>query len=172
MARDASLTAVAKITAAIGLAGDVRVQLLCDGPERLKRITDAFVGLSPNDARPASVARVSIQGNGVLIRFSGVDDRTAAARLRNLYLFVGETDAAKPREGSYPIDELLGCTVTSVDGTVLGTIRDVYNLPGHDAWGVWTGKEEVMVPAVKAWVHSVDVKARRVVLTPAEGMFP
>lgn len=171
MDRERSLTAVAKITSSVGLAGDVRVTLLCESPARLKKITAAFVGRTAERARPVEIASVKVQGNGVLIRFTGIDDRTSSDVFRNQFVFIDSADVKPPATGAYPIDALIGCAVTTVDGKELGTIRDVYSLPGNDVWTVWTGSEEVMVPAVREWVKRVDLTARVVVLTPVEGLF-
>lgn len=165
------LTAIARIVNAVGLKGDLRVQLLCSGPERLERLTSVFVGGSANDVVQRQFIGVRVQQNGILVRLSGVDDRSAADLERGRFIFVRDEESEAPAEGSVRIDDLVGYDVVDLEGRHWGVIRDVYALPANDMWSVWTGSKEVLVPAVAAWVSSVDPSGRRVVLKSGEGLF-
>lgn len=165
------LTAVARIQSAVGLRGDLRVQLLCSGPDRLERLIDVFVGAGTEKTTRHQFRSVRVQQNGILVRLSGVEDRTAAEKLRGHFLFVADTDVEPPPAGTVRIDDFVGYEVVDEAGKLRGTIREVYALPVNDLWGVWTGTREVLIPAVAAWVSCVDTAARRVVLTRSEGLF-
>jgi 16S rRNA processing protein RimM len=170
-ASPAGLTAIARIVNAVGLRGDLRVQLLCSGPERLARLTTVFVGSSPVGAVQRTFAGVRVQQNGILVQLSGVEDRTAADLQRGNFIFVRDEESEAPADGSVRIDDLVGFDVIDLDGRHWGVIRDVYALPANDMWSVWTGSKEVLVPAVAAWVSRVDAPGRRVILKSGEGLF-
>ena len=165
------LTAVARFVKAVGLAGDLKVELLCDGPDRLRGLSDIWIGRSAESAFPAKISEIRVQGNGVLVRIESWRDRSKSEQHRGAFIFVQEADTVRPKRGTVRIDDLIGCEVESEDGIPLGVIREVYSLPGGDAWGVWTGSQEVLVPAVKHWIRSVDIKRRRVVVARTEGLF-
>ncbi len=169
--KSAGLTAVARILTTVGLKGDLKVQLLCSGPERLERLTSIEVG--PTDGATVShrFLGVRAQTNGVMVRISDVDDRTTAERLRGQFIFVADADAEEPDEGAVRVDDLIGFAVVDQAGRQRGVIREVYSLPANDIWSVWTGSKEVLVPAVAAWIGKVDREIRRVVLSSTEGLF-
>jgi 16S rRNA processing protein RimM len=167
----ADLTAVARIQSVVGLRGDLRVQLLCSGPDRLGRLREVFVGMGTDTATRYQFQSVRVQQNGILVRLSGVEDRTAAEKLRGHFIFVTDADAEPPAAGSVRIDDFVGYEVVDEAGKLRGTIREVYTLPANDMWGVWTGTREVLIPAVAAWVSRVDSAKRRVELTRSEGLF-
>lgn len=165
------LTAVARIQSAVGLRGDLRVQLLCSGPERLERLRDVFVGTAIDKVTLHQFQGVRVQQNGILLRLSGVEDRTAAEKIRGHLVFVADADVEPPPAGSVRLDDFVGYEVVDETGKVRGTIQEVYTLPANDMWGVWTGTREALVPAVAAWVSRVDTAKRRVVLARSEGLF-
>jgi len=74
--------------------------------------------------------------------------------LRGAYLeWVAEPDAELGR-GEYFWHEVIGATVSSVDGTALGTVRDVYRSGGAEVFLVDGGAYgEFDVPAVRAFIR-------------------
>lgn len=165
------LTAVAKILTTVGLKGDLKVDLYCSGPERLRRLKTVSVGPDPASTIDLRFEGVRVQTNGIMVRLSGVADRTAAERLRGQFIFVVDAEAEDPGPGAVRVDDLIGFTVVDQQGRDRGVIDEVYAMPAYDLWSIRTGSKGVLVPAVAAWIASVDRKARRVVLASTEGLF-
>ena len=68
------------------------------------------------------------------------------------------SDAKLPK-GTWFIQELFDCTVID-DNTdkILGTISDVSETGANDVWHIKTPDGEVLIPAIKQVVVSVDVE--------------
>ena len=78
-------------------------------------------------------------------------------------------DAELPR-GAYFWHEVIGTTVTGVDGAVLGTVRDVYRSGGAEVYLVDGGPYgEFDVPAVRAFVR-VFAPRRGEIVVDAEAL--
>lgn len=167
----AGMTAVARILTTVGLKGDLKVELLCSGPDRLERLADVAVGPDPSSTRTYRFEGVRVQANGIMVQLVEVSDRTTAERLRGQFLFVPDAATEPPEEGSVRVDDLIGFMVVDREGRERGVVREVYAMPANDLWGVWTGTKEVLVPAVAAWVDRLDREGRRVVLASTEGLF-
>ncbi|MCU0452479.1 MAG: ribosome maturation factor RimM [Bacteroidetes bacterium] len=165
------LTAVAKILTTVGLKGDLKVELLCSGPDRLDRLSAVAVGPDPASTVAYRFQGVRVQTNGIMVRLAEIADRTAAERLRGQFIFVPDAEAEPPQEGSVRVDDLIGFTVVDQDGRERGVVREVYAMPVYDLWGVWTGSKEVLIPAVAAWIDRLDRERRLVVLASIEGLF-
>jgi hypothetical protein len=93
-------------------------------------------------------------GPGWRLRFKEVTSREAADALRGAYLeWVAGPDAELGR-GEYFWHEVVGAAVRGVDGTELGTVRDVYRSGGAEVFLVDGGPYgEFDVPAVRAFVR-------------------
>lgn len=93
-----------------------------------------------------------------MVKLSGVDDRTRAEGVRGSYL---EADERLPAPaGAWYHEDLIGLDVETASGRPLGRIADVLGMPANDVWVAG----DVLVPATKDAVLSVDLEARRVVV--------
>ncbi len=150
-----------------GLAGAVRVEILTDQPER--RYAAGSVLYREGDLAPLTVTWSSpvADGPGWRLQFAEVRSRTAAEALRGAYLEVAAgPEAALPR-GAYFWHEVVGATVTSTDGTVLGTVRDVYRSGGAEVFIVDGGPYgEFDVPGVRDFVRIFAPKRGEIVVDP------
>ncbi len=108
----------------------------------------------------------------VLVRLEGVGDRSAAAALRGLELFVAAEERAPLPEGRYYVDDVVGLEAVDPDDAPLGRVEEVLPLPAHDVLRLSTPYGEGLVPMVKAMVVRVDLAAGRIVLDLPPGLLP
>jgi 16S rRNA processing protein RimM len=145
---------VALVRGVHGLDGAVRIEILTDNPE--ERYAPGSVLHREGSADPLTVAWSSpvADGPGWRVRFSEVTTREAAEALKGAYLeWVAGPDAELGR-GEYFWHEVIGAAVRGVDGTELGTVRDVYRSGGAEVFLVDGGPYgEFDVPAVRAFVR-------------------
>lgn len=156
---------LARLGAANGLRGDVKLELRTDSPERLavgaRVITDdALVG-------ELTVARRRVSGGAQLIAFDQVTDRTDAEALTGLLLL---GPAVEEEDAWYPAD-LVGLEARSVDGRVLGEVVAVQDSPAHHLLEVREPSgTRTLVPFVTAIVPSVDVAGGWLVIDAPGGL--
>lgn len=96
-----------------------------------------------------------------LVRFGGVDDRTAAESLQGLTLTGDALDTLA--DGEHWVHETIGRDVLDRDGRVLGHVVAVEANPAHDLLVLDDG---TLVPMV----FVVDDDARGLVVDPPEGL--
>lgn len=151
-----------------GLHGELTVQVRTDSPEQ-RFVPGAQFGAGPG--RTLAVVAVRPHGEALLVRFTGVSDRTTAAGLRGTLLTIGVAelpDLQDPEE--YYDHQLEGLTAVGPDGTVLGTVREVVHAPASDLLVLETAGGAALVPFVRAIVPEVDLAGGRVVLDPPAGL--
>jgi 16S rRNA processing protein RimM len=106
-----------------------------------------------------------------LIRFEGVDSADSAELLRNYWVMVPLEQAHKLPRGAYYLYQLIGLEVYTTEGTHLGKLEEVLTTSANDVYvvrgpGVTDPTNELLVPAVKKVVKSIDVDGGRVVIVP------
>lgn len=158
--------AVGKITRAHGVRGEVAVLVLSEVPERF----DAGATLFLEDGRPLTIESTREDRGRLLVRFSGISDRSAAAPFLGKFLVVPESELPELPEGSWWPFQLEGCRVETDTGRPLGVLAEVVPNPANDIWVVVADGEETLVPALKDVIVSVDVAARRVVVREIPGL--
>ena len=161
--------AIARVLAPFGIKGFNRVLLFGDDPERLSDGLPVLMGAAAATAKPDVIETVLLQGNGTMVKFASVPDRTAAERITGLLLFVEQADALKPKRGAWFIHDIIGCTVQTAEGTVIGPVTDVQQYPAQDMWFVRYHGRPVMIPAAKEFIKKVDLRQRVIVVQNVEG---
>ena len=164
------LYAVGIIVKAIGIAGDVVVQPMTDFPARFRKLCLLWLGADSGSVSEVSVEKAVVSPRGIRLKLKGISDRGAAERARGKFLFVDEAHRAKLPEGRYFIHDILGLTVREEGGNDLGTVADVLRHPAGDVYVVRGEKGEILIPAVKEFVRSVDLGSRTMTVRLIEGM--
>ena len=159
-----------KIVSTHGVRGEMKALPLCDGAAFLAKFKRLFT--SADGAGETRVLGVRAQGNVILLRLDGVTDMDAARALVGRTYYLAKADAKLPR-GRYFIDDLLGCDVVDADtDRVYGQLTNVDRPAAQDIYTVTDGAgEEHMLPAVPEFVKKIDIDARKIFVTPIEGMF-
>lgn len=165
------LRAIAKITSLFGIRGEVKIFSYARTAEEFEGIANVFCGSDETEAVPCEIEFVRTRGNEIFLKFVQYDDRTAAERLRGKYLFVEESQRKKLPPEKFFIDDLIGCMVVNETGKKFGKIISVDALPLQMIYTVQTKKGNVMLPAAREFVLSVDVEKKEIVVRPPEGLF-
>jgi 16S rRNA processing protein RimM len=165
---------VGRLTKAHGLKGGLKLELYTDDPERRFTPGASFTLQVPEESpwhgKRLELAELRWYNRQPVGFFVGVADRTAAESLVKAILWVDQ-DPSEPAEPDAWYDhQLVGLDVIR-NGERVGSIDRLEHLPAQDLLVVDTGDREVLVPFVRAIVPEVDVEARRVVVTPPEGLF-
>lgn len=129
---------------------------------------------SPTPSALPAVLRVMHarrHGDSVVAQVAGCTDRSEAEALRGARVFVSR--ASFPRAGTdeYYWVDLIGASVLNREGLILGTVTGLIDAGGSDVLCVQPPSEgptaregEHLIPFVSAYVDTVDVPARRIVV--------
>jgi len=157
-----------RIGRAVGLHGEMRLNRLPDfwpaslGSRHLKR-------LSERGAESVEVTNSREAGKSLILRFADVADRESAQSLAGaLLLLDGELDVPGP-ETVRPF-QLRGMRVRLVDGSPLGTVKDLEPNPAQPLLVVAGDEKEYRIPWVEPLVPRVDYEAGWIEVAPPPGL--
>jgi 16S rRNA processing protein RimM len=74
-------------------------------------------------------------------------------------------------EGEYHFQQLIGSEVFLKSGDLVGVVDEIVKLPGQDLLSVNKDGKEVLIPMVKQIIVSIDIKTKKIVVDPPEGLF-
>ena len=157
MSTDA-LREVGRIGRAHGVQGELYVTLITDRVERLAPGARLLAG-----AQWLTVAEARLQQLRWLVRFVGVDDRTAAEKLTNSVLQAEPIEVDDDGDALW-VHELIGARVVDQQGVDRGTCVAVIDNPAHDILELDSG---ALVPVIFV-VSCLDGVAT---IDPPEGLF-
>ena len=108
--------------------------------------------------------------NRVLATLEGVQDMDAALRLKNRIVYA-DRDQIPRGEGELFIVDLIGLPVIDArSGRKYGVLTDVQQGASSDIYEIDTGKETVLMPAVKEYVARIALQ-EAIYITPIPGFF-
>jgi 16S rRNA processing protein RimM len=150
------LREVGRVGRAHGVQGDVAVQLITDRVERLAPGARLLAG-----ERWLTVSSSRLVGERWLVRFEGVEDRTAAEKLTNAVL------RAEPLDDDGDelwVHDLIGSRVIEVGGADRGVCVAVIDNPAHDLLELESG---ALVPVTFVTDYADGV----ITIDPPDGLF-
>ena len=149
-----------RIVAPFGLHGWVKVHPFADDPDAWCHMPHWWLAAAA-EAEPASWVRYKVEdahvrANGLMVKFEGVTDRSAAEAIDGRY--VGALREALPQTA---IDEfywadLVGLEVINTEGKRLGKVSGMLSTGAHEVLRVQDGEQERLLPFVAQVVKVVD----------------
>ncbi len=164
---------VGRIGKAHGVRGEVSVEVRTDEPDR--RFAAGEV-LRPRGRHPALPATLTVTGtrwhqDRLLVRFEGVDDRSAAEQTRGALLYVDLPPDEVPEDPEEFYDhQLVGLSAEDTDGNRIGVVTEVLHHTAQELLVIDADGREVLVPFVTALVPTVDVVGGRLVVADRPGL--
>jgi 16S rRNA processing protein RimM len=163
---------VGRVAKAHGITGELSVDVRTDSPElRFAIGVTMQAKLRDGTSRSLTVSAARPHAGRLLVRFAEVLTRDVAETLRGT-LLLGSTDDLPPTgdPDEFYDHELEGLTAELVDGTKLGTVKEILHGLGGELLVVIRDNGEALIPFVREIVPTVDVRGGRVVIDPPEGL--
>lgn len=158
---------IAKIINTHALKGETKLWLYTDSPdERFKK--GAVFTL--DDGTRLVLERFRMQKGFGYAFFEGVDSIEKAEKLKNHVLEMSESELPAAEEGEYYYHQLAGCAVDNEKGEPLGTVSDILETGANLVLRVKNGRESFLMPFVDAFIESVDVDGRKIVIREMDGL--
>lgn len=167
---------IGKIVNVQGIKGDVRVVPFTDEATRFELLDEAIIRFdegSRQGIRHFQIERVWYHKGFVMLKLKGINDRTTADALRGGVIVIPPELALPLDDGEYYIRDLLGMTVTTQQGEILGIICDVLQTGANDVFSVKPepkSKQEILIPHIKQCVLNVDVENKLMTVELLEGL--
>jgi 16S rRNA processing protein RimM len=158
---------VARIGAAHGVRGEVRLWTFTEDPLAVKR----YGPLATRDGVRQFEVTHAREGRGHLVAtLKGVTTREAAERLNGIELYIAREKLPAPDEGEYYHADLIGLAAVNAANEPLGRVIAIHNFGAGDIIEIAPPQGTTMLlPFTNAVVPSVDLAAGHVVIElPAE----
>lgn len=155
---------IGRILAPHGLTGLVRVLSFSDHRERFALLKSVELARD-DELKTLHIEKARESGRWVYLRFAGINTREDAAALRGFLLQVPLQERLTLPEGHYYHDQLVGLTVQTTRGMIIGVVEDITITGGHDLLAVRRNGESgkaMLIPLVRAYIRSVDLQAAEI----------
>lgn len=161
---------VGKIINTHGLQGEVKIQPWTDSPAVFASLVQVYAkDQVPNDV--LTIKQVKYQKNNLIVKFAEINSIEEAERYKACVLTADRSALGELPEGVYYIADLIGLQVQTEDGTVLGTVSDVFSTGANDVYTVDRPQDKpLLLPAIPDVVRQVDIPAGVITVRLMEGL--
>lgn len=165
--RDMEKIRLGRVTNAVGLKGELKVYPYTDYKEKFEEIDYVLM----DDLRYA-IENVRYMKAMVVLKLTGIDDRTSAESYKEKDLFLFRTDAPPLPEDTYYVKDLIGLRVVDEEGNTVGRLSDVIINSAQDIYMVEPhgGGKSFPVPAVEEFIKEVDIEKGMLCIRLIEGL--
>ena len=154
---------IGEITKPQGVRGEVKVRPCTCDPESFDGLETVYFK-KDDTYTPVGITVNRLSPDAVFMNVAGVTDRDAAEKLRGTLLYVDRAHAVELDEDTPFLCDLYGLRGAVNDGRDLGELTVVMQPGGNDVYVFKGPLGEVLVPALKSVVLSVDLQRGEMLL--------
>lgn len=152
-----------RIAGPYGIRGFARVQVYTEAIDGLLDFGEWLIGRQGR-WEMRRVADAGVHGEGLVVRFEGIDTPESARALRGSDVAIRRGDLPPAEAGEVYWFDLVGCSVVNREGIDLGRVVSLMETGANDVLVVVAGdaeqRVERLIPYVAQVVESVDVAGR------------
>lgn len=160
-----------KIVNTHGIRGEVKVLRISDFAERFAVGEQVYVVNDKEASVQLTIDAFRSHKGFDLLHFAGYDHINEVESFKGSYLKIAEHQLTDLAEDEYYYHEIIGCEVVTSDAGKIGKIKEILSPGANDVWVVnQPNGKDVFIPYIKEVVTDVDIKAKKVVIEPMEGL--
>lgn len=164
------LLQVGAITQTHGIKGEVKVFPTTDDPNRFKKLKETILDTG-KEKITLEIESVKFFKQFVILKFKGIDNINDVEKYKGKNLYVTRANAVKLKKDEYFIADLIDIEVFDETDNLLGTLTDVIETGANDVYQIaMKDGKEVLIPAIKECILSVDIDARKMVVHILDGL--
>ncbi len=161
---------VGVITSTHGVRGEVKVFPTTDDPERFKKLKEVLLDTGKGQI-PLKIQHVKFFKNMVILKFKGFDNINDIEIYKGKDLLVTRENAVELGPDENFIPDLIGLSVVSDQGELLGTLTDVLLTGANDVYEVTMPQgKKLLLPAIKQCVLKVDLEEGEILVHVLDGL--
>jgi 16S rRNA processing protein RimM len=158
---------IGRVSRPHGIQGEIRIEYFNpDDPQFFSRYQMIFLQGDEGSPQPYRLRAVRPHKKFILALLDGVRTRAEAEQLRGKVVLVDAAELPALGADEYYWHDILGMRVVTEDGVNVGTITEIFPTGSNDVYVLQEGEKEILIPALKEVIVSIDTKARTMVIRP------
>ncbi|MGC4099031.1 MAG: ribosome maturation factor RimM [Nitrospira sp.] len=153
-----------------GIKGEVKVRPLSDVPGRFEGLKSVSLLARDGQTLETNVTHVRRAGARFILGLTGLTTPEDANPWRGGFIRTIRGAVPDLPDGQYYECDLIGLSVSSEENQPIGVLEEIWDLPGNPVFVVRQGTKEILIPAAKELVGTVDLTARTMTVRLIDGL--
>lgn len=159
--------AIARVSKPFGMKGGVRLAPLSRYCENYISEKPIFLGDSEISSTQIELLDKAKDGKQVRCMFKGIESRSEAEAINGKYVYAS---VAIDDEINQVSSDLIGYTVVTDIGDIVGELIEILWLPVNDIYVIQSNDREILIPVIPEVVKSIYHDERAIEITPMDGL--
>lgn len=160
---------MAQIISERGVKGEMKVLPLSAKFQQLAPEATVHVITTDGDCRRHVIRSIRPLPRGAGISLYGIETPEESRAYRGAVIAVAR-DSLALHEGEYWNDDIIGLSVVTTTGELLGTVSDIIDTGGNDVYVVKSGEKEYLIPAITEVIREISLTRGLIIIKVIEGM--
>lgn len=161
---------VGVVSSTHGIRGEVKVFPTTDDVGRFKKLKNLFL-VQNNKEQELEIEGVKFFKKFAILKFKGIDNINDVEAFRGGELYIPRSAARKLAKNEFYIGDLIGLTVQTEEGRVLGELTDVIETGANDVYSVrMENGKELLLPAIRQCILNVDLEQKEMTIHLMKGL--
>jgi 16S rRNA processing protein RimM len=149
-----------------GVQGEIPLELYTSMLELLEPGRIVYIS---EDHHPHKIGGTRWKQDLLLLKFEGLNDRTAVSELTNDLVFIKTSELPDLTEDEFYLHEIIGLDVYEVDGSYLGVIIEILETGANDVYLIKDDNgHEVLIPAIEEMVLDLNLDEQKMIVAKME----
>jgi 16S rRNA processing protein RimM len=105
-----------------------------------------------------------------LVSFYGINDPETALKYRGSILSADKSLLPALQEEEYFYEQIIGLTVYTTDGNIIGKVTDIFETGSNDVYVVKGSNKEYLIPAILDVIKEIKLEEEKIVIQTVEGL--
>ncbi|MGN1269913.1 MAG: ribosome maturation factor RimM [Clostridia bacterium] len=161
---------IGQIVNHFGIKGMVKVNPFTDDISKFEELKTILLEQNKK-LTEVQIEEVKYSKNQVLLKLKGINTVEDAEKYRGCYLKIARKDAKKLPKDTYFIADLIGTTVYTEEGVLLGKVQDIYNSGASDIYVVKDDNgKQILLPAINEVIKDIDIEQEKITVHLIKGL--
>jgi 16S rRNA processing protein RimM len=164
------LIPVGKIIGTHGIKGQLKLHSYSGNADSLSAVRSVTLKSADGTLREFAVTGFKANSGRFIIALQGFDDINLVQPFLGSEVCLKRVQLPGLDEDEYYWSDLIGLQVFTDEGTLLGTVADIFETGSSDIYVVRGEEREYLIPAIADVIKAVDPAGGKIVITPLDGL--
>jgi len=164
------LITVGKIIGTHGIKGQMKLKSYSGNADSLSAVRSITLKSPAGTLQEFSINSFKANSGKFIIGLQDFDDINQVQSFLGSEVCLKRDQLPGLEEDEYYWSDLIGLQVFTDDGTLLGTIADIFETGSSDIYVVRGEAREYLIPAIADVIKMVDPAGGKIVITPLDGL--
>ena len=147
---------IARVLDAFGVKGQLKVRTFTEDPQNILEFTTWKLSGSGCTGRVFEVVAQKLQNQNVIATLKGLETREEALELKGFNISIAFSALAELSPDEYYWNDLIGLSVSNVDGAEFGVVEEMMETGANDVLMV-RGDKLRLIPYIASVIKDVDL---------------